>query len=152
MLLASRLVGASLRQAELSVPTVHCGGCIRRIERALGALPEVETARVNLSTRRVTVRWHDGAAPPPLVATLAQLGYPSHLQDNADEGKDSALRELVRALAVAGFAAANIMMLSVAVWSGADDVTRELFHWLSALLSVVALVYSGRIFFRSAWN
>ena len=151
VLLASRLVDAGLRQAELSVPTIHCGGCIQRIERALGALPAVEAARVNLSTKRVTVRWRDGAVPP-LMATLAELGYPSHLHDLAEESTDGSLRELVRALAVAGFAAANIMMLSVAVWSGADTVTRDLFHWISALIGVVALAYSGRIFFRSAWN
>ena len=36
----------------------------REIERALRDLPEVDRARVNLSTRRVTVAWR-GEAPPP---------------------------------------------------------------------------------------
>lgn len=152
VLLASRTVGPNVRQTELSVPTIHCGACIQRIERALGALPNVETARVNLSTKRVTIRWRQCATPPPFVAILAELGYPSHLHDIAEDNENRSLRELVRALAVAGFAAANIMMLSVAVWSGADVVARDLFHWLSALIGIVALAYSGRIFFRSAWG
>ena len=152
LLLASRDVGNGLRQAELSVPTIRCGGCIQKIEKALGALPEVEQARVNLSTKRVTVRWRSHSTPPLLIAAVNAVGYQAHLYDTAAEGKDTVLAELIRALAVAGFAAGNIMMLSVSIWSGADPSTRDLFHWLSAVIAFPALAYSGRIFFRSAWQ
>ena len=151
MLLASRALGAGLRQNELSVPTIHCGACIARIERVLHDLPGIERARVNLSSKRVTIVWR-GNAPPPLVATLNDAGFDAHLHDSGVERKDGVLRELVRALAVAGFAAGNIMMLSVAVWSGADPGTRNVFHWLSAAIALPCLAYSGRVFFRSAWQ
>ncbi len=151
ILLASRLVGDGIRQTDLSVPGVHCGGCIRAVETALGTLPGVEAARVNLSTKRVTIRWRAGT-PPPFTATLRGIGYESHLYDAASDAKDNTLSELVRALAVAGFAASNIMLLSVSVWSGADAATRDLFHGLSGLIALPALVYSGRVFFRSAWS
>jgi Cu2+-exporting ATPase len=150
VLLASRIVADGLRQTDLSVPTIHCGACIGAIEKALGGLAGVESARVNLSTKRVTVRWRSDAAPPPFVDTLNRVGFEAHLFDGGSSDHDSGLSELIRALAVAGFAASNIMLLSVSIWSGAETETRELFHWLSAIIALPALAYSGRIFFRSA--
>jgi Cu2+-exporting ATPase len=150
--LASRAVGDGVQQTRLSVPGIHCGGCIQKIEKALGGLPGVERARVNLSTKRVTIDWRTDCEPPPLIETLGTLGYESHLHDATADRKDRALGELVRALAVAGFAASNIMLFSVSIWSGADPSTRDAFHWLSALIALPAVAYSGRIFFRPAWS
>lgn len=150
LLLASRLVEGGLRQNDLSVPSIHCGACVARIERVLGVLPGVERARVNLSTRRVSVAWRGEA--PPLVAALNEAGFEAHLHAAGATEKDPEAGELVRALAVAGFASGNIMMLSVAIWSGADAGERDLFHWLSAAIALPALAYSGRVFFRSAWQ
>ena len=150
--LSSRRIAGGLRQSDLSVPTIHCGACIRTIEKELGKLADVAWVRVNLSTRRVTIKWREDAAPPPLIAVLQGIGYEAHLFEVDADVKDAALSELMRAMAVAGFAASNIMLLSVSVWSGADAATRDLFHALSALIAVPALAYSGRIFFRSAWQ
>lgn len=152
LLLASRALDDKTRQIDLSVPGIHCGGCIRTIEKALGALAGVEQARVNLSTKRVAVRWRAHGAPPAILQTLKDLGYAAHFCDSSEETKDRVLSDLLRALAVAGFASSNIMLLSVAVWSGAEPATRDLFHWISALIALPAIAYSGRVFYLSAWN
>ncbi|RUW54874.1 cadmium-translocating P-type ATPase [Mesorhizobium sp. M1A.F.Ca.ET.072.01.1.1] len=149
--LASRNLGGDIHQTELSVPTVHCGACIQTIEAALAKIENVDSARVNLSTKRVTVRWQGGRVPP-FFAVLGRLGYQAHLFDPETHEKDKALSELIRAVAVAGFAAGNIMLLSVSVWSGAEGPTRDLFHWLSALIAMPALFFAGGIYFRSAAN
>jgi Cu2+-exporting ATPase len=150
VLLASRTLGNGLRQVDLSVPGVHCGACIATIEGALNRLEGMEGARVNLSTQRVSATWRDGEKLPPILQTLTSAGYRAHLFDPGAGDKDEQLSELIRALGVAGFAAANIMLLSVSVWSGADAATRDFLHIVSALIALPALVYSGRIFFRSA--
>jgi Cu2+-exporting ATPase len=145
------------RSLHLMVEGVHCGGCVRRVERALAALPEIDAARLNLTTRRLSVRWRgERARAGEIAATVEGLGYrvmpfePSRL--SADDRRRET--ELLRCLAVAGFAAANVMLLSVAVWAGHSEgmgpATRGLLHWFSALIALPAIAYAGRPFFRSA--
>ncbi|CAH1694155.1 Nitrogen fixation protein FixI [Hyphomicrobiales bacterium] len=149
--LASRNLGEGLHQTDLSVPGVHCASCIRTVENGLMQLPGLEYARVNLSTKRATVKWR-GSEPPDVLETLDRLGFPSHLSEVEGDRKDPELGRLIRALGVAGFASMNIMLLSVSVWSGADAETRQAFHWISAALALPCLIYSGRIFFVAAWG
>jgi Cu2+-exporting ATPase len=151
--LASRDLGDGTRQTDLSVPGMKCAACIASVERTLAKLPGVQSARVNLSTKRVAVSWRPAEGrPPDFVGTLRGVGYEAHLFSLEQDVKDPELARLVRALAVAGFCAMNIMLLSVSVWSGADAETRQAFHLISALLALPALVYSGRIFYASAWS
>lgn len=141
----------------LMVEGVHCGGCVRTIERALLADPTVEQARVNLSTRRLTVRWR---GPPALAKQLARIVETAGFRaipydpDQLKSQDGAAERQLLRALAVAGFAAGNVMLLSVAVWAGQvqdmGPATRSLMHWFTALIALPAIAYAGRPFFASA--
>jgi Cu2+-exporting ATPase len=147
--LSSRALGDGLHQIDLSVPGIRCAQCIGAIEGAFRRVPGVDGARVNLSSRRVAVKWR-GEDPPPITETLRGLGYDAHLF-NDEEGSDPELARLVCAMAVAGFSAMNIMLLSVSIWSGAEADTRQAFHWISAALAFPALIYSGRIFFASAF-
>jgi Cu2+-exporting ATPase len=155
--LSSRELGEGLRQTDLSVPAVHCGTCISMIEDALVRRPEVERARVNLSTKRVSFVWRENVGskrtnPEDLARAIVDTGYEVHLFTNAADAADELRNQLLRGVAVAGFAATNIMLLSVSVWSGAEASTRDLFHWISAGIAAPALLYSGRFFFRSAWS
>ncbi len=151
ILLASRDLKDGMRQTDLSVPGVRCGACIAAIEGAFRQVPGVEQARVNLSAKRLSVKWR-GDVPPPIIETVSQAGYEAHLFDTEDAAVDPELSRLVRATAVAGFASMNIMLLSVSVWAGAEPETRQAFHWISAALAVPALLYCGRVFFVSAWS
>jgi P-type Cu2+ transporter len=144
-------------EMELAVEGIACGGCIARIEGALKRLPGVVDARVNFTNRRLTAAWRRGEATPErIVGALEKMGYVAHpfAPRTAETEDELATRELLRCLAVAGFAAMNVMLLSVSVWSGnATDITpetRDFFHWLSALIAIPAVAFAGRPFFRSA--
>ncbi len=151
---AARNVAASDRVL-LSVPDVHCAACISTLERGLANAPGVRSARLNLTLRRLTVEADAGVTASDLIPQVARLGYEAHELDpgalvTADA--DAAGRDLLMRLAIAFFAMMNVMLLSVAVWSGAADSTRDLFHWISAAIALPTVAFSGQPFFRSAWG
>ncbi|NQW12423.1 MAG: cadmium-translocating P-type ATPase [Alphaproteobacteria bacterium] len=138
--------------------TLDCPSCVPTIETALGRLDGVRTARVNATQRRLRLEWDPARVTlDGLLATLERLGHrvaPFDATRLGGRTADAEGRALLRALAVAGFAFANVMLLSVAVWAGlAQDMgpgTRAFLHWISALIALPAIAYAGRPFFRSA--
>ena len=139
----------------LSLPTAHCAVCISDVERELMRVPGVRSARVNLTLKRVSVEAGPEAAPALLIERLGRIGYEAHELDPgllSVTETDRRGRDLLMRLGVAGFAMMNVMLLSVAVWSGAEAATRDLFHWISAAIALPTLVFAGQPFFTSAWT
>lgn len=151
--LASRSIGDGILQTEISVPSIHCGGCVNKIERGLAKLEGVQYVRVNLSSKRLALRWSGRGTPPDAIGALKELGFDGHLFDPTEEAKPNGeLSRMLRALAVAAFGSMNIMSLSVSVWSGAEGSTRDILHWICAGIALPTLLYSGRVFYQSAWR
>jgi Cu2+-exporting ATPase len=141
----------------LAVEGVACAGCIRKIESELGRLSGVIDARLNFTQRRLAIDWHeDEIDAAGVIKALERIGYRAYPfapeRAEADEGAQA--KWLLKCLAVAGFAAMNVMLLSISVWAGdVSDMTqetRDLFHWLSALIALPAAAYAGQPFLRSA--
>jgi Cu2+-exporting ATPase len=141
----------------LMVDGISCAACVWLIESVLARTPGLREGRVNMTAQRLTLRWDGPAAEASgYVEKVRALGFrlapfdPACLASAAD--RDG--RELLKAMAVAGFAAGNVMLLSVSVWSGfaggMGAATRDLMHWVSALVALPAIAYAGRPFFRSA--
>jgi len=146
-----------LQSIELAVEGMRCAGCMAKIEKAASALDGVALARANLSSQRLHVEWRDGATSPDrIIAAVAGSGFRAYpfVAKQAETAEAAEERRLLRYLGVAAFAAMNIMLLSVSVWSGnASDInseTRDFFHWLSALIALPAAAYAGQPFFESA--
>ena len=141
----------------LMVDGISCAACVWLIESVLAREKPIVEARVNMTTRRLTIGWDGPSADANHYAgRVAALGFllvpfdPGCLAGAGNRRE----RELLRALAVAGFAASNVMLLSVSIWAGHVEgmgaATRDLLHWVSALIALPAIAYAGRPFFRSA--
>lgn len=152
-----REVENGLSVLHLMVGGLHCAACVWLIENVLALSASVVSARLNMTTHRLVLTWRSGEADADeLVAKITGLGYRLAPYDPTLLERETLQRQnaLLRAMAVAGFAAGNVMLLSVSVWSGAGEdmgpSTRSLLHWISALIALPAMVYAGRHFFRSA--
>lgn len=147
-----------LAHLDLLVRGATCAGCIARIESGLREDARIEQARLNLSTGRLALSWRgEDQAAAEFIAKLGAIGYPAtpyEPEAESDPQKEEE-RKLLRAMAVAGFAMANVMLLSVSVWSGGLEMTetmQSLMHRISALIVLPAAAYAGQPFFRSAWR
>ena len=140
----------------LAVGGMNCAGCAFKIEKALNANQNVD-ARVNVTEKRLTLVWSgDVQAGNGLVAQASALGFTfSPLRDKPDDD-GARVRDLLRYMAVAGFASGNLMIFSLALWfSGRDSMggaTRDLMYWYSALITLPTVVYAGQPFFKSSWQ
>ncbi len=135
---------------QLSVPSVRCATCISEIEGQISQLQAVASVRVNLTLKRVQIETDRPVRE--MVLALNQIGYDAYpldaraLANDVDEEG----RNLLMRLGVAGFAMMNVMLLSVAVWSGASGATRDLFHLISAMIAIPMVLYAAQPFFKNA--
>lgn len=149
------------KELELAIDGLRCGACVWLIESVLGREPSVRTGRVNMTSRRLKLVWQGPASEAArLVGRIEALGYRLVPFDPValEASRDDTDRALIRALAVAGFAAINVMLMSIGVWAGdasglldgMGPATRDLLHLVSALIALPAIAYAGQPFFRSA--
>lgn len=142
----------ALISTRFTVPGMRCAGCIGKIERELPKVDGIIAARANFSAKQVAIQHDPALDETALTAALLAIGFEAQpVADNPLGVETQERKRLIRALGVAGFGMMNVMLLSVSIWSGADGPTRDLFHWLSALIAMPVIAYSGRPFFASAW-
>lgn len=143
----------------LLISGVHCAGCIQKIESTLLAEKNIQKARLNFSTNRLNFDWVGEANQADhLVQLIQNLGYGVKPYDAAVQKSEQLQEErfLLLCLGVAGFAMGNIMLMSFGLWMTDSTTmgtgTRDLMHWIQALIALPTIFYAGRPFFRSAFT
>ena len=147
------------RSASLILEGITCAACIWLNERHVNALPGVLDFSVNYSTHRARLRWDDSKIHlSDVLKAITEIGYVAH---PFDPGRQEAVHKkeksaALRRLAVAGLGAMQVMMLAVAMYAGdyygMDDQLRTFMRWVSLLLTLPVVVYSGATFFKTAWR
>ncbi len=85
--------GAGERVVTLPVGGMTCASCQVHVEKALGAVPGVRGAAVNLATRSVRITLDEGVAPTALVAAVEGAGYEAELPREDEDVVAAQLRD-----------------------------------------------------------
>jgi len=145
-----------IRDTHLLVEGIHCAACVWLIERGMMRTNGVQTANVNLAGKRLHLRWDNQRVKlSTLIASLAKIGYAGVPYD--PEVAEGAVKRTNRAmlfrLFFAGFAMMNLALISIALYSGADQGKfRGFFQWMGCALATPTLLYSAYPFYRGAWS
>lgn len=155
---ATRKESRSCAKADFLIEGIHCSSCIWLNETMLRSLPGVLEASGNLATNRLRLSWNpEVVSLKELAHKIEGLGYRllPLKKSEASESQRTHARRLLKRMAVAGFFAGNIMLVSVSLYAGyfgtMDRFTKNFFHLVSFLFATPVMFYSASVFFRTAW-
>ncbi len=141
------------------LPQIHCTACVYLLEQLYRFESSISESKIDFARKEIslTVR-KPGMGLRDLVVLLHGLGYGPDLNHKLGHKRevDPEKKQLVRKLAVAGFAFGNVMLLSFPEYlssGGLDEpLVQATIFTLSILLSIPVLTYSGLGYFQSAWQ
>jgi Cu2+-exporting ATPase len=144
----------SLR-TELRLEGVHCASCVWLVESLPRVVPGVSCARLDFGRAAAELTWDPVKTRLSEVArALDRLGYTPHAP-GVRVVKDRGERALLVRLGVAGAIAGNVMLMALALYSGANQTAEAdyaaFFRWGSLVLSLPSVFYCAALFYRGAW-
>ena len=147
-------------RVQLNIIGAGCASCVGKIEKALKAVPGVDSAEMNFAERIVDVS--GTATPQQLIAAVEAAGYnATQLQaeagfDAMDEKEQADLdyyHSLLRHTFVALSVGIPLMIYGLFIGEMTVSTTAEQLAWgLVGLVTLSIMVLSGRHFYVGAWK
>ncbi|MBI2593550.1 copper-translocating P-type ATPase [Candidatus Daviesbacteria bacterium] len=134
---------------------MHCASCVRLIERAVGKVPGVNTANVNLATEKLTVAFDKNECSSDQIASAVEgAGYKAIINENIEEDKqqEEKLKEL-QSLKIK--VVASLFLGSLIVWGSFPFLMQfspyplQIF-WIQLILGSIVQFWPGLTFYHAA--
>jgi len=146
-------------RVSLHVPDIHCTACVYLLERLHRFIPGISESRVDYLRKELQLKVaKPGPDLPEIARLLHRLGYPPEWQSTTSDSRHNRKQrnQLIRKMAVAGFAFGNIMLLSLSDYLSTHGIEEPLVksatRMLSLLLSLPVVAYSASDYFTTAWE
>ena len=143
----------------LQVEGIRCAACAWLIRSQLESRKGIDQVQVDVATGFVRIIWQpDILRLSKIAAILAGVGYRPHLPLAGAEsiGRQQERRNALKRLGVAGLGMMQVMMYAVALYAGdamgISEGSERFLQWVSLIVTTPVLLYSGRVFYTSAWR
>jgi len=138
---------------------MSCAGCVSSVENALSHVEGVITASVNFAEHTALI---SGEAPASsLITAVRDAGYDAALliagdaQQLIDKEKQDNLhyKQLIKKSAAAASIGLPLFLASLfGILPALDSFTDKLFWYITCILTLFVMVYSGKHFYLGAWK
>ncbi len=145
-------------EVSLIIEGIHCSACVWLNEKALHKMDGVVEANINFTNNKAHIIWADEVVKlSHIINMIRAIGYNAFPYDASlqEAHANKVRKDYYLRMAVAIFAAMNVMWIAVAQYAGYfTGITQEIKTILNIAEGVLAtpvLFYSGWVFFRGAY-
>ncbi|MFQ6604836.1 MAG: heavy metal translocating P-type ATPase [Fidelibacterota bacterium] len=143
----------------LHIPAMHCSSCIWLLENLYRIQPGITVSKVDFLRKQINISFNTSVISfREIIQLLTTLGYEPELSKSTvpDRETKTYFRKLYVKIGIAGFAFANIMLLSLPdYFAGQGEIPDgfiRFFGFLNILLSIPVMVFSASEFLVSGWR
>lgn len=151
-----RFENNEITSISLSIPQIHCSACIWLLEHLYRLESRVTNSSVNFTTKQVDITYRNKEINlRQVVELLKSIGYSPDLSVGKSSRQKTRKKRIYYQIGVAGFCFGNIMLMSFPEYLSIDESFtsfRTFFAYLSLLLSVPVIFYSGVDYIKNAFN
>src|SRR6478672_10340308 len=154
-----RALPGGLSEVELYLEGVHCASCVWLVERVPLIVSGVLRAELDVRRSLARVVWDSSVPLSRIARALDALGYSPHpfrgVERAAMRRKED--RAMLVRIGIAGAVAANVMLATLALYSGTgpggiEPQYEQFFRWVSLAVVTPSMLWPGRVFFGGAWS
>ena len=149
----------SSKEAKLIIEGISCPACVWLIESRLSSLAGISHVSVNYSTQRSRICWQESIISlSDILTAITKLGYSAQPYNHKQRELvyDNERKSQLIRLGIAGLFGMQVMMIAIALYfgeaSGIEKQYRIFFHWISLILTLPVLFYSGRPLLTGAYR
>lgn len=142
------------RQFKFFIHGIQCSSCVHLLEQIADLNKHCLQSRLNIGNSELLIELDEAGKLSDIISLIQAMGYdftPIKANESSEESSRLETRQELKRIALAGALAGNIMLFSIAIYTGATGTLLTVFKWLNLVLFLPILFYVAIPFYRGAF-